>query len=180
MARLSPLMILPPLLFAGLAGLFLWGMDRNAPDQLPSMLVGHPAGPVRVMPLGDLPPLTAADLTDGRVKIVNFWASWCGPCRAEHPNLAALAAEGVILLGVNYKDNPADALGFLADLGSPYARVGADESGRMGIDWGIYGVPESFVVDGAGKVILRFPGPLTQNVIDTQIRPALLAAAKVN
>lgn len=171
-------MLLPPLAFAGLAGLFLWGMDRTAPDQLPSMLVGRQAGPVEVTALGDLPLLTAADLTDGRVKIVNFWASWCGPCRAEHPNLKALADEGVTILGVNYKDAPADALGFLADLGSPYARVGADPSGRMGIDWGIYGVPESFVVDGAGKVILRFPGPLTRDVIDSQIRPALQAAAK--
>jgi len=178
MAKISPLMILPPLAFAGLAGLFLWGMDRTAPDQLPSMLVGRQAGPVEVTALGDLPLLTAADLADGRVKIVNFWASWCGPCRVEHPNLKALADAGVTILGVNYKDNPGDALGFLAELGSPYARVGADESGRMGIDWGIYGVPESFVIDGAGKVILRFPGPLTQGVIDSQIRPALAAAAK--
>ena len=180
MTRLSPLMILPPILFAGLAGLFLWGMDRTAPDQLPSMLVGHPAGPVEVVALGDYPLLTTADLTDGRVKIVNFWASWCGPCRAEHPNLTALAAGGVTILGVNYKDNTADALRFLADLGSPYARLGADASGRMGIDWGIYGVPESFVIDGAGKVILRVPGPLTQSVIDMQIRPALQAGAIAN
>lgn len=177
MARLSPLMIAPPVLFAALAGLFLWGMNRENPDQLPSMLEGHAAGPVEVSALGDQPLLGSADLADGRVKIVNFWASWCAPCRAEHPNLLKLSGEGVQVMGVNYKDKPEDALAFLGELGSPYAKVGADLSGRMGLDWGIYGVPESFVIDGSGKVILRFPGPLTQEVIETTIRPALKKAA---
>lgn len=177
MARLSPLMIAPPLLFAALAGLFLWGMNRANPDQLPSMLEGHAAGPVEVTALAGQPLVQAADLSDGTVKIVNFWASWCAPCRAEHPNLLKLKADGVTVLGVNYKDKPEDAQAFLAELGSPYAKIGADQSGRMGIDWGIYGVPESFVLDGKGKVILRFPGPLTQDVIDNTIRPALTQAA---
>ncbi|MBS0565189.1 MAG: DsbE family thiol:disulfide interchange protein [Proteobacteria bacterium] len=177
MARFSPLMVAPPLLFAALAGLFLWGMNREHPDELPSMLEGHAAGPVEVTALAGQPLLTAADLTDGRVKIVNFWASWCAPCRAEHPNLIKLGAEGVAILGVNYKDKPEDALAFLGELGSPYARIGADPSGRMGIDWGIYGVPESFVIDGAGKVILRYPGPLTQDAINSTILPALKKAA---
>ena len=88
-----------------------------------------------------------------------------------------LKANGVTVLGVNYKDKPEDAQAFLAELGSPYAKIGADQSGRMGIDWGIYGVPESFVLDGKGKVILRFPGPLTQDVIDNTIRPALAQAS---
>lgn len=177
MARLSPLMIAPPVLFAALAGLFLWGMNRANPDQLPSMLQGHAAGPVEVTALEGQPPIQAADLSDGTVKIVNFWASWCAPCRAEHPNLLKLKANGVTVLGVNYKDKPEDAQAFLAELGSPYAKIGADQSGRMGIDWGIYGVPESFVLDGKGKVILRFPGPLTQDVIDNTIRPALAQAS---
>jgi len=178
MARLSPLMVLPPVLFAALAGLFLWGMARQNPDELPSALVGKEAAPVALTALGDAQPFTAADLTNGKVKIVNFWASWCAPCRAEHPNLVKLRDEGVTILGVNYKDQPADALKFLGELGSPYARLGADASGRMGIDWGLYGVPESFVIDGKGKVILRFPGPLTEDVIASDLRPALDRARK--
>ncbi len=177
MARIPPLMILPPLLFAGLAAMFLWGMGRDNPQALPSMLVGREAAPVLLEPLGAGQPFTDADLRDGRVKIVNFWASWCAPCRVEHPNLVRLQAEGVTILGVNYKDKPEAALRFLAELGDPFAALGADASGRMGIDWGLYGVPESFVIDGKGKVILRFPGPITERVLASDIRPALAKAA---
>jgi cytochrome c biogenesis protein CcmG/thiol:disulfide interchange protein DsbE len=177
MARIPPLMILPPVLFAGLVAMFLWGMGRDNPQALPSMLEGREAAPVALEPLGPGAPFTDADLRDGRVKIVNFWASWCAPCRAEHPNLARLQAEGVTILGVNYKDQPEPALKFLAELGNPFAALGADSNGRMGIDWGLYGVPESFVIDGAGKVILRFPGPITERVLDSEIRPALAKAA---
>lgn len=177
MARLSPLMVLPPALFAGLAAMFVWGMNREDPNALPSAFAGKQAPAVAVTPLGDNPVFTDADLRDGKVKLVNFWASWCAPCRAEHPNLEQLRAEGVTILGVNYKDKPAAALGFLAELGNPYARIGADESGRMGIDWGLYGVPETFVIDGAGKVVLRFPGPVTAQILETEIRPAMERAA---
>ena len=177
MARLSPLMVLPPALFAGLAAMFVWGMNREDPNALPSAFAGKQAPAVAVTPLGDNPVFTDADLRDGKVKLVNFWASWCAPCRAEHPNLEQLRAEGVTILGVNYKDKPAAALGFLAELGNPYARIGADESGRMGIDWGLYGVPETFVSDGAGKVVLRFPGPVTAQILETEIRPAMERAA---
>jgi cytochrome c biogenesis protein CcmG/thiol:disulfide interchange protein DsbE len=143
------MMILPPAIFAGIAAMFLFGMNRENPDALPSTLVGQQAPAVAAAPLADLPSFTDADLRDGRVKLVNFWASWCGPCRAEHPNLTRLQAEGVTIYGVNYKDRPEAAAGFLAELGNPYAAIGADESGRMGIDWGIYGVPETFVIDVA-------------------------------
>lgn len=177
MARISPLMAAPLVLSLGLGGLFLWGMGRTDPDRLPSTLEGQAAAPVRLTQLGEGAPFTDADLRDGRVKIVNFWASWCAPCRAEHPNLQALAAEGITVLGVNYKDAPDAALGFLAELGNPYAAIGADREGRMGLDWGLYGVPESFVIDGSGRVILRFPGPLTERVIEAEIRPALKEAA---
>lgn len=176
MGRISPLMVLPPLAFAGLAMIFILGLERTNPDELPSALIGKEAAKVALVQLGESAPFTDADLRDGQVKIVNFWASWCAPCRAEHPNLERLADEGVTIFGVNYKDAPGDALGFLAKLGNPFLRLGADASGRMGIDWGLYGVPESFVIDGQGKVILRFPGPLTQQVIDDQIRPALAQA----
>lgn len=177
MAKLSPMMILPPVIFAGLALMFVWGMGREDPDALPSAFAGKQAPAVVVTPLADLPVFSDADLRDGKVKLVNFWASWCAPCRAEHPNLEKLKAEGVTILGVNYKDKPEAALRFLAELGNPYAAVGADESGRMGIDWGLYGVPETFVIDGKGNVVLRLPGPITERVLDRDIRPAMKAAA---
>lgn len=169
-------MILPFALFAAMAGIFLWGMARENPDVLPSAFVGQEAPAVDLAPLGDKSNLTDATLRDGKVKIVNFWASWCAPCRVEHPNLARLAAEGLPIYGVNYKDKPEAALRFLAELGDPFTAVGADESGRMGINWGLYGVPETFVIDGQGRVVLRFPGPLTERVIESDIRPALAKA----
>lgn len=177
MARVSPMMVLPPAIFAAIAGMFVWGMTREDPDALPSAFQGRQAPAVALAPFGDAPPFTDADLRDGKVKLVNFWASWCAPCRAEHPNLALLASEGVAIFGVNYKDKPEAAQGFLAELGNPYARLGADASGRMGIDWGLYGVPETFVIDGEGKVVLRFPGPVTQRVLESDIRPAMERAA---
>jgi cytochrome c biogenesis protein CcmG/thiol:disulfide interchange protein DsbE len=170
-------MILPPLIFAGIAAMFVLGMNREDPDALPTTLAGRQAPAVVAAQLGDLSIFTDADLRDGKVKLVNFWASWCAPCRVEHPNLSALKAEGVTIYGVNYKDKPDAALGFLSDLGNPYAAVGADESGRMGIDWGIYGVPETFIIDGEGKVVLRFPGPITERVMDDVIRAGIKKAA---
>ena len=171
MAR--PLMLLPPLIFAGLAGMFIWGMGREDPKQLPSALAGKDAPPVQLTPLGTGAPFTDADLRDGEIKLVNFWASWCAPCRVEHPNLEALAAEGVEILGVNYKDTPEQALKFLGDLGNPYAAIGADATGRMALDWGVYGVPETFVVDGEGKVLFRFAGPLVGTDYEARFVPEL-------
>ena len=150
------------------------GFDTNA---LPSTLAGRQAPAVAVAQLADLPTFSDADLKDGKVKLVNFWASWCAPCRAEHPNLEKLKAEGVTIYGVNYKDKPDAALGFLRDLGNPYSAIGTDESGRMGIDWGIYGVPETFIIDGNGKVVDRFPGPITERSMDDVIRAGLKKAA---
>ncbi|WP_240789580.1 DsbE family thiol:disulfide interchange protein [Pseudooceanicola onchidii] len=169
-------MILPPLIFAGLAGAFYVSLYRENPDQLPTALAGRPAPAVALTSLGDLPAFDDAALRDGEVKLVNYWASWCAPCRVEHPNLTALAEEGITVLGVNYKDQPDNALGFLEELGNPYAAVGADPQGRMALNWGLYGVPETYVIDGDGNVVLRFAGPITQRVIDNDIRPALAKA----
>jgi len=169
-------MVLPPLIFAALALTFYMGMNRDDPTALPSALIGQTVPPVTMIPLGDAPTFTDADLKAPGVKLVNFWASWCAPCRAEHPNLSLLKAEGITIYGVNYKDESANAQAFLEELGDPYAAIGADASGRLGLDWGIYGVPETFVIDSDGKVILRFPGPLTASVIRDTIRPALAAA----
>ncbi|QPM89965.1 DsbE family thiol:disulfide interchange protein [Pseudooceanicola algae] len=176
----KPLMILPPMIFAGLAGLFFLGMQREDPDQLPSAMTGKPAPVVQLDNLGDLPVFSPDEtLADGEVKLVNFWASWCAPCRVEHPNLIALAEDrGIPIYGVNYKDQPGAAQGFLAELGNPYLAVGADTSGRAGIEWGLYGVPETFVVDGEGRIVERFAGPVTQRVLEGTINPALERAAE--
>ena len=173
----KPLMFVPPVLFAGLVALFLVGMNRSDPDALPSALEGRAAPAVQVVALGNGPVVSDASLAMPGVKLVNFWASWCAPCRAEHPVLAALAQEGVVINGVNYKDTPEKALGFLAELGNPFAAMGADDSGRMGLNWGLYGVPETFVIDGQGRVVLRHAGPVTKAVLEQVIRPAMAKAA---
>lgn len=173
MSKLSVLLMIPPVAFGGLAVAFMWGLNRENPDQLPTAFAGKQAPGVQMTALGDLPGFDDASLRNGDVKLVNFWASWCAPCRVEHPNLAALAAEGITVLGVNYKDDPAKALAFLAELGNPYAGIGADPQGRMALNWGLYGVPETYVVDGQGNIVLRFAGPVTQRVIESDIRPAI-------
>ncbi|AZB64803.1 DsbE family thiol:disulfide interchange protein [Cereibacter sphaeroides] len=171
------LMFVPPVLFAGLAAMFFVGMQRENPDELPSALAGKPAPAVRTEPLGDHPPFEDAILRAPGVKLVNYWASWCAPCRVEAPTLEALAADGVEIHGVNYKDKPENAEAFLAELGNPYATMGADASGRMALDWGVYGVPETYVIDGKGRIVLRFPGPVTERVLEETIRPAMEKAA---
>jgi cytochrome c biogenesis protein CcmG/thiol:disulfide interchange protein DsbE len=172
----KPLMLAPLIVFGGFAALALVGLQRENPNELPTALAGRPAPAVQVTPLGEGPLLQDADLRGAGVKLVNYWASWCAPCRVEHPNLTGLAAEGVTIYGVNYKDKPANALGFLAELGNPYAAMGADESGRMALDWGVYGVPETYVIDGQGNIVLRFAGPITERVLESTIRPAIEAA----
>ncbi|WP_172294390.1 DsbE family thiol:disulfide interchange protein [Pseudoruegeria sp. HB172150] len=174
----KPLVIVPPVLFAGLAAMFLLGMNRDDPDALPSAFAGQEAPPVVLTALGDGAPFTDETLRDGEVKLVNYWASWCAPCRVEHPNLSLLQEEGVPIYGINYKDDPEKALAFLEELGNPYEALGADASGRTALDWGLYGVPETYVIDGDGMVVLRFAGPLTQRVIEEKIRPAMAKAAE--
>ena len=170
-------MALPPLLFAGLATLFIMGMNRNDPDALPSAIVGREAPAVQLAAFGDAPGFDDAVLRAPGVKLLNFWASWCAPCRAEHALLSDLASEGVPIYGVNYKDRPEDAAGYLAELGNPYRALGAD-GGRMALDWGVYGVPETYVIDGQGRVVLRFAGPITRQELDRTLRPAMEAAVK--
>jgi cytochrome c biogenesis protein CcmG, thiol:disulfide interchange protein DsbE len=125
--------------------------------------------------LGEKVEPSAADLMASNIKIVNFWASWSVPCRLEHPHLVDLAAEGLPIIGVNYKDAPENALKFLSDLGDPYAVIGADPKGRNAFFWGVYGIPETFLVDEKGEVLLRHAGPITQDVLDTKIRPLVEA-----
>ncbi len=173
---IKPLMVIPPLLFAGLAALFYWGMGREDANALPSTREGGPVPALTLAAFQDAPAFTVADLADGDVVLVNFWASWCGPCRAEHPQLVQMADEGMEIYGINYKDDPAKALRFLNELGDPFVRLAADPTGRTGLDWGLYGVPETFVIDGNGTVVKRFAGPITEGVLDKIIRPAIAEA----
>ena len=177
MAKVPPLVLLPPLIFAALAGLFLSGMYRDDPDALPSTLAGRAAPAIDVQPLGSLSTINTSMLGKGEVVLVNYWASWCAPCRIEHPQLMRLAAEGMTILGVNYKDDADKALGFLRELGDPFAATGADPEGRTALNWGVYGVPETFVVDGNGKVVLRFAGPVTAQIYEKRIKPAIEASS---
>ncbi len=176
--KISPLMIIPPVIFAGFVALAAVGMFREDPEELPSALVGQQAPPVQLTGFPGREGFDDAALRDGKVKLVNFWASWCAPCRVEHPNLTALTEEGITILGVNYKDKPENGRKFLDDLGDPYAAIGSDAQGRMALNWGVYGVPETYVIDGEGTILMRFAGPVTQRVIETRLRPVLDAAAK--
>ena len=171
------LLAIPPLVFLIFAAVAYVGLRRDHPQELPSALVGRAAPSLaRLTALRDDPAPTDADLAAPGVKLVNFWASWCAPCRIEHPLITALSESGVEVIGINYKDDPKAALGFLREMGDPYARIGADASGRTALDWGIYGVPETFVIAPDGKVVLRFPGPLDPNTIEDRIKPAIAAA----
>jgi cytochrome c biogenesis protein CcmG/thiol:disulfide interchange protein DsbE len=166
--------------FAALGGFFLAAnlRDVETRDALPSALIDRPAPEVTLTELPGKTPLTQDLLTDGEVKLVNFWASWCVPCRVEHPHLEALSEE-LPVYGINYKDAPDDALAFLEELGDPYAAIGVDAEARTGLDWGLYGVPETFVLAGDGTVVLRFAGPVTSSVIEDTIAPAIEAAHTV-
>ena len=176
MPRVPLLMVVPVVVFAGFAALALIGLQREDPDALPSTLEGRQAPDVAVTPLGDKRSFSDADLRAGEVSLVNYWASWCAPCRVEHPKLETLAEEGIPIYGVNYKDKPGNALGFLQELGDPYAALGADANGRMALDWGVYGVPETYVIDGEGRIVLRFAGPITDRILENTIRPAIREA----
>ncbi|MEL7028382.1 MAG: DsbE family thiol:disulfide interchange protein, partial [Pseudomonadota bacterium] len=144
-----------------------------APRYAPDATVGRTAPPTALPGLSPgAEGLTDGWPSEGGVKLVNFWASWCLPCRQEHPVLNALASEGVVIVGVNYKDAPEDARAFLGGLGDPFAAIGADRDGRIAIDWGVSGAPETFAVDGNGKIRAKHAGALTP-----EIAAALLDAA---
>ncbi|MFO7856909.1 MAG: DsbE family thiol:disulfide interchange protein [Paracoccaceae bacterium] len=172
-----PLWAAIPLVLVLAFGVLAWTMLGRDKDTLPSVLIDRPS------PDMDLPPLeeggaglTTAMLQADGVKLVNVWASWCGPCRVEHPELMRLEEMGVTILGLNYKDKPANAKGFLTELGDPYESVGVDERGRAGIEWGVYGVPETFVVDGDGRIAFKHVGPIQNDDLETKILPAMRAA----
>jgi len=169
--RLRLVYVLPVLVFVGLAIVFAWGLTRD-PRQIPSVLIGRP------VPAFDLPPvkgralgLASGDLK-GDVSLVNVFASWCTACRLEHPLFMRLKSEGVVPIhGLNYKDKPDDAAAWLDKLGDPYTRTGADLDGRVAIEWGVYGVPETFVVGRDGRIAYKHIGPITAEAWTRTILP---------
>ncbi|MDD9718138.1 DsbE family thiol:disulfide interchange protein [Dinoroseobacter sp. PD6] len=174
------LFALPVVLVLILGGFFLWGLnpDRD-PNAIPSVLIDAQAPEFTLdgIPGLDTPGLAKADLSGAdNPLVVNVFASWCVPCRAEHAVLTRMAREeNIHLLGINYKDKPEDAVRWLDELGNPYERIGADLTGRVGIEWGISGVPETFVIDANGIVVYRFVGPIlsAEDVRDMQEAIAL-------
>ena len=162
--------LLPVLLFGMLIAAFRLGLgiDNNA---LPSPLIDQPAPDFALPPLAASEPgFSTADLA-GHVSLINAFASWCAPCRQEHPVLNALAQKKRLpIYGIDYKDKPDAALAWIGELGNPYTRIGADD-GRVGIDWGVYGVPETFVVDRRGRIRYKHVGPLTEDDVVRDILP---------
>lgn len=177
--RASLVALIPLALFLALAILFYTRLGAGDPSEVPSALIGKPVPDFRLDGIAGLmrdgvsvPGLAAADLAKG-VFVVNVFASWCAPCRAEHPLLTDLAKDQRIrLFGLNYKDADDQALRFLNGLGNPYAAIGADRNGRVGIDWGVYGVPETFLVAN-GRIAAKLVGPLTPQRISAELKPAI-------
>jgi len=183
----SLLVFLPLLLFAALAALFLLRLFAGDASRLPSALVGKPVPAFTLAGVEGLKGadgLSDKDLRQGHVTLVNIFASWCVPCREEHPTLMKIAADeplkalGVRLVGIAQKDTPANVRALLGEAGNPYATIGADENGRASIDLGVYGVPETFVVTGDGKVAYRFVGPLSDESFETVLLPEIEKAAR--
>ncbi len=169
------LTLLPVAVFALLAVIFYRGLSGN-PADVPSVLINKPVPAFTLSPIAglDLPGLADGDLKKGEVTLVNVWASWCVPCREEHPLLMELASRGDLrVVGINYKDDPENARRFLVTLGIPFTAVGADPNGRAAVDWGVYGVPESFLVDGEGTIRMKWIGPLTREALTKQIIPKI-------
>ena len=174
------LFLLPLLLLAALAvGVGTKLLSGSDPQSLPSALIDKPLPTFDLAALpGRSDGLASSDF--GRQPmLLNVFASWCVPCLTEHPVITKLGREdGIPVLAINYKDKPEDALAWLKRNGDPYRRIGDDADGRAAIDLGVYGVPETFVIDKAGRIRYRHPGPLTPDIVDREIRPLLAELAK--
>ncbi len=170
--------IIPILIFAALAIIFsfyLWQVGPGGKDisQLPSAMIDKPVPPFNLPAIeGRTDGLTTSDLK-GKISLVNVWASWCPPCRAEHPILMTLARNGVTIYGINIRDKPENARRFLNQLGNPYSRIGADTNGRVSIDLGVYGYPETFFIDAKGRIRYRHVGAINPGQLESIIRPLL-------
>ncbi|MFU8882660.1 MAG: DsbE family thiol:disulfide interchange protein [Rhodobacterales bacterium] len=163
----------PVVIFVTLGAAFYWGL-WNSDEHLASTLIGQPVPEFTLPPIeGRTGALSSADL-HGEVSIVNVWASWCVPCRVEMPLLVELAATGLVPIhGINHKDTPAAAQAFLAELGDPYTLIGADRQGRISFDWGVYGLPETFVIDANGRIAYKHVGPFNRQSLEQEILPVV-------
>ncbi len=170
------LLLVPVVAFVALAGVFVTGFDgRREPGIIPSTLLDNPAPEFALAALEgqeELLGFSTADLA-GQVTMVNIFASWCIPCLAEHPQISRLAEDGVTIFGINYRDKDPNAVRWLAKNGNPYTRVGADRDGRAGLEWGVNGVPETFILDITGRIRAKYSGPLTPALIEQDILPIL-------
>jgi cytochrome c biogenesis protein CcmG/thiol:disulfide interchange protein DsbE len=174
--------VLPLIVVTVMSAFFLVALRSGDPSRLPSALIGKPMPEFSLASIEGLEArggkpergVSSADLADGEVTIVNMWASWCGPCIQEHPQLIALKQQNAVrLIGINYKDEPGAARRFLAKYGNPFDAIGADTSGRVAIDWGVYGVPETFVIDRDGRIAYKLVGPITAENLEAALKPQL-------
>lgn len=180
----SRLLMWPLAMFSLLAVTFAFALRGGDPSKLPSALIGRIAPEVALAGIDGLTAsgravggFTSSDFAMGEVSVVNFWASWCLPCVQEHPLLVELTERtGVRVYGVNYKDQAAPARRFLGRYGNPYFAVGADGNGRAAIEWGVYGMPETFVLNGKGEIAYKHVGPITAETLESRVIPAIRAA----
>ncbi len=186
--RFRPAVLVPLAVFLAIAGLFFVRLfNGKDPSLLPSVLIDHPSPQTVLPPVAGLvrdgrpvPGLVPADFL-GAVTVLNVWASWCVPCHDEAPLLMRLADDKRIrVVGVNQKDEPDNARRFLGRYGNPYAAVGADKNGRASIEWGVYGVPENFIIGRDGKIAYKLVGPLTPDNLDREFRPQIEKALAAN
>jgi len=173
---LAPLAIF--ILVAAVAGYYL--LENRDPRLLPSAMINKPAPTFRLNGLSvdgrEVAKGFSSDDFKGHITVLNFFASWCGPCLVEHPQVMALAGmRGVVVLGVNYKNKPVDAAAWLARNGNPYARIGVDPQGDLALEFGLYAVPETFVIDHTGRIRVKHVGPITEDVLQENLLPAIRA-----
>jgi cytochrome c biogenesis protein CcmG, thiol:disulfide interchange protein DsbE len=171
------LMALPLIMFAALAAMFWFRLGDGDPSRIPSALIGHPAPQTPLPPLDGLAndgaPVPGLDpaVFKGKVSLVNVWASWCVPCHDEAPLLTALGQDKRLqIVGINYKDAPDNARRFLGRYGNPFGMVGVDSNGRAAIEWGVYGVPETFIVGRNGTIVYKLVGPITADNVNTVLK----------